>query len=326
MKKISLLIFCSLSAPLALLAQTDVSVSNFTTRGSGTVTFDVYWKSAGNDSVWVFVDYNTEGTMRRLPLMNAAASEGTVHKPNDQGAWLVAPAGESSFSATVQFSSTTTYKYGLCAYAIPQPPRGEYMAIDKMTFTGTPPFELTFEDGATTSVPAGEASAYNPAGKVLASFTDASKAPGVIKCKAPTTYTLIPSNICTDAAGVTLALSHTEVGATYQLYRTGASTGTPLATTGSATTFSNTYTAGNYSVQMIPHAAFCAATTAATTVTVVSYPTIGKQPGNSVICENTTAQLDVFATPPSQPTDGMRATRPPRKAAALIQPTIPQAP
>jgi hypothetical protein len=38
---------------------------------------DLATTGAGNDSVWVFVDYNTRGTMKRLPSTGATA---TPHK------------------------------------------------------------------------------------------------------------------------------------------------------------------------------------------------------------------------------------------------------
>jgi uncharacterized protein (TIGR02145 family) len=187
MKKILLLLLCSLSA---LVGAAQVSVTGFSaTAGSpGTVTFTVSWtpdSETGHDSVWVFVDYNTAGTMKRLPLTGAGATPGTAYRPDNSewGAWVVAPTGTGEFSATVTLSTTTTYNYGSCAYAIPQPPKALYTAYNVITFTGTPPFELKFEGGS-VSVPA---TTYTPpAGSIPASVTDATRAPGVITCETPT--------------------------------------------------------------------------------------------------------------------------------------------
>ena len=60
--------------PMALAAQDGVTVSNLAV-GTGMVTFDVSWKNAAmpspvwSDTVWVFVDYNDVGTMKRLRLL-----------------------------------------------------------------------------------------------------------------------------------------------------------------------------------------------------------------------------------------------------------------
>jgi uncharacterized protein (TIGR02145 family) len=200
---------------------------------------------SGNDSVWVFVDYNTQGTMKRLPLTGATASTGTVRRPNDQGAWVVAPGGAGAFSATVTLSSGTTYSYGSCAYAIPQPPKGEYTAYDAVKFTGTPPFELTFAaGGGSVSVPT---AAYTiPAGKTLASFTDATRAPGVFACTTPT-ITKQPNNsiICSNTP------AHLDImaspAAAYRWYKEGAPVSESSGTTSAYITDALTATA-NYSV------------------------------------------------------------------------------
>jgi hypothetical protein len=194
MKKLSLLLLCALSA-LAGAAQTGVGVSNFqATQGSATTaTFTVSWtpnSGTGRDSVWVFVDYNIRGTMERLPLNSGSltnpSQDGASIKVagNAAGAWVIAPAGGEAFSATVTLLSSTTYSYGSCAYAIPQPPEAHYTAYNAVKFTGTPPFELTFAGGGgSVSVPA---TTYTfPAGKTLTAFTDATRAPGIFTCTMP---------------------------------------------------------------------------------------------------------------------------------------------
>jgi hypothetical protein len=298
MKKSLLLIICSLSA-LAGAAQTYVSVSNFNANiGSSatTVTFNVSWTSAGNDSVWVFVDYNTQGTMKRLPLTGATTTLGTVHRPdnNNQGAWVIAPAS-GEFATTVTLSSGTTYSYGSCAYAIPQPPTGQYTAYNVIKFTGTPPFDLTFKDaGGSVSVAAGTYTL--PAGKTPASFTDATRAPGIIRCKAPAVYTLNASSstYCADVAGVTLALSNTEPGATYTLYKGDVSTGATLAPNGGAATFSGSYKTDAYSAKTVASQAFCAATAGTRTIVEQALPTVWALTASMRTC-NTQASDAIFA-------------------------------
>jgi uncharacterized protein (TIGR02145 family) len=224
MKKLLLSIICALSA-LAGTAQTGVGVSNFkATQGTSdtTATFTVSWTSAGNDSVWVFVDYNTAGTMKRLPLTTVTASAGTVRRPNNSewGAWVVAPAGAGAFATTVTLSSSTTYSYGSCAYAIPQPPAGEYIAYNTIKFAGTPPFKLTFDSGAETLTKEQAATTYTiPAGRTLVSFTDATRAPGAFKCTPPAIVKHPDSrSICN---GTTQLDVRVRPAAAYQWYKDG---------------------------------------------------------------------------------------------------------
>jgi uncharacterized protein (TIGR02145 family) len=222
MKKLSLLIVYSLIAPMALLAQ--VSVSNFqATQGTSatTVTFNVSWTPTEKDSVWVFVDYNTAGTMKRLPLTTVTASAGAVHRPTDWGAWVVAPAG-GEFATTVTLSSGTTYSYGSCAYAIPQPPTALYTAYNAITFTGTPPFVITLKSGSSFTM-TDSPYTYTPVpDNPPASFTDATRAPGVIKCTMPT-ITRCPENktICYGSAQLSVAANP---AAAFRWYEGGSTT------------------------------------------------------------------------------------------------------
>jgi uncharacterized protein (TIGR02145 family) len=395
--------------PLALSAQ--ITISDFSAQvadGSpATLTFKLKWTPLDNkvwsDTVWVFVDYNTAGAMTRLPLVlneggntltaTSAPGVGQVEEVsgNTNGVWVVGNARSlapgSAFSATVQLlAAATATLQGACVYAINYPPLGKYTAFDKITFTGTPDFVLTLDDETPITlarVNPPYTYTVNPDNPVE-SFTDASKAPGVFKCKTPNTYTLIASatSYCAGSASATFALSGTEAGATYLLYK-GATPAATLTGDGKPGTFSDTHKAGTYSVQTVASQAFCAATvtdmreivevlppkpsitvsastvcqnaaltfyvnppipgavytwtastgtvngssytfdtgaagartatvtastttggltcvstaSVAATATVVAYPIISKQPRNSIICSNTTARLDVAASP-----------------------------
>ena len=64
-----------LTATFCAVAQNGITVSNLRTE-PGTVTFDVRWgdkslPAVWSDTVWVWVDYNNAGKMRRLPLSRA---------------------------------------------------------------------------------------------------------------------------------------------------------------------------------------------------------------------------------------------------------------
>jgi hypothetical protein len=147
MKKILLLMMC---CPMILSAQNGVTVSNLNVA-SGTVTFNVSWNNnmppdfLWSDSVWVFVDYNKNGVMTRLPVTNATATAGTVSKiqGNDKGVWVIGDARSAgNFSATVQLLTDITDVAGACAYASNYPPVGEYETPMQIKFTGTPPYDL----------------------------------------------------------------------------------------------------------------------------------------------------------------------------------------
>jgi uncharacterized protein (TIGR02145 family) len=193
--------------PMVLAAQNGVKVSNLSV-GAGTVTFDVQWTNdhasdfVWSDTVWVFVDYNKNGVMERLPVTGATATAGAVTKisGNDKGVWVAGNArSEGSFSATVKLLSTVTNIGGACAYASNYPPVGEYTSINNIKFTGTPPFELTFNSSDEPVTLQWQTPPYTytytvPDEATLLSFTDATGAPGILGKKP-----------CTTAPGATVA-------------------------------------------------------------------------------------------------------------------------
>jgi hypothetical protein len=112
--------------PAALIAQNGngVTVSNLAVSvGSPTtVTFDVSWEKPmpvelWSDTVWVFVDYNDAGTMKRLPLspgatLTATSAEGVGKvmpvDGNDQGVWVVGNVLDASAFTDTPFCATNT--------------------------------------------------------------------------------------------------------------------------------------------------------------------------------------------------------------------------
>ena len=67
--------------PALLSAQNGVTVTNLS-MDAGTVTFKVSWDKNNvppvwSDTVWVFVDYNNNGKMERLPLAPGATLTAT---------------------------------------------------------------------------------------------------------------------------------------------------------------------------------------------------------------------------------------------------------
>jgi hypothetical protein len=193
MKKMLLLMMCM---PAVLAAQNGVTLSGLNVN-SGTMTFDVSWNKATMplvvwlDSVWVFVDYNDAGVMKRLPLKSGATLTTTSapgvgrviqYSDNDKGVWVVGNAksegnSSGSFSATVKLLTATAT--GACVYASNYPPVAEYLTAQTIKFTGTPPYDLVLSSGTTTAY-----SDYNLlTGQTLVSFTDKTGVPGIIKNK-----------------------------------------------------------------------------------------------------------------------------------------------
>jgi hypothetical protein len=188
MKKTLLLIM--LYMPVTLVAQTSNGVKvDGLAVGAGTVTFNVSWDKpmpveVWVDSAWVFVDYNKNGVMTRLPVTSATASAGTVTKipGNDKGVWVAGDARTNdSFSAKIELFTEIKDVAGACAYASNYPPVGVYITETEITFSGTPMYNLLLEKdgGGTETVQSGNLFPVRD-DYTVQSFTDATGAPGVI--------------------------------------------------------------------------------------------------------------------------------------------------
>jgi hypothetical protein len=290
----SAFIFLMLCVPALLAAQGNgVKVSNLAVSvGSPTtVTFNVSWQTPmpvalWSDTVWVFVDYNNNGKMERLPVTGAtltATSASGVGKVvedagNNQGVWIVGDAREhSSFSATVQLFTSVKDVAGACAYASNYPPVAEYIAVGQIAFTGTPPYNVVLKDVGGSTETRTESSPYTvPVGYMVQSFTDKTGAPGKLDCIPPEIFTLVASasSFCEGDAGISFTLLGTDDGASYELYREGTPEAvTTLEGSGSAATFSDAVNvAGTYSVRTVLGGAFCPATMSNTITVTVTQP------------------------------------------------------
>jgi uncharacterized protein (TIGR02145 family) len=250
--------------PVVMFAQQNGVTVDKLVVNAGTVTFNVRWDKAAmpkqvwSDTVWVWVDYNKNGVMERLPLVTSGAtltntSPGgkVVTAPgNDSGVWVVGNAREAgAFSATVKLPTTIVALAGVCAYVSNYPPVGNYTSATKVSFTGTPEYNITIKEdigGALESQKS--ASPYTvPAGYTVQSFTDKTGAPGTIKSIMPATYTLSGANVC---AGETAALmlSGSQNGWRYQLRKNNTPVGAIIDGTGSALSFPDVPGNYNYSV------------------------------------------------------------------------------
>jgi hypothetical protein len=276
-----------------------VTVSNLAVD-AGTVTFNVQWTNdhapdfVWSDTVWVFVDYNNNGVMERLPVTGASASAGTVSilSGNTDGAWIIGDARtQGNFSATVTLLTAIKDVGGACVYGSNYPPVGKYTSATEISFTGTPGYDLVFVGGATTHT---ESSPYTvPSGSTVQSFTDKTGAPGKLGCIPSTTFTLMASasTYCTGST-VTFALSNTTSGRTYWLYK-GTDPVNALTTTGGAATFTGAFAgAGVYTAQVIAEGGNCAAVMTGThTVSENPVPTIARSGGNASQTVNQNAAI-----------------------------------
>jgi hypothetical protein len=275
MKKILLLMM--MCCPVILAAQNGVIVSGLAIN-AGTVTFNVNWQTPmpvelWSDTVWVFVDYNKNGVMERLPLLSGATLTETspggkvIEEPdNNKGVWVAGNARtEGSFSATVKLLTAIKDVGGACVYGSNYPPVGEYSSSDAsvITFTGTPQYDVTLLHESGNLVTTTTNSPLNvPVGYTVHSFTDKTAAPGKLSCIPSTVYDLTASasSFCEGGTGVTFALLGTELGRIYQLYKDGTTAVAALPGTGSAATFSGTVgEAGTYTARAIALPEYCPA-------------------------------------------------------------------
>jgi hypothetical protein len=224
------LLLMMMSAPIILAAQSNgVTVSNLAVS-AGTVTFDVSWDkndpnmpTLWSDSVWVFVDYNNGSTMTRLPLLPGATLTDTSapgigkvveEAGNTKGVWVVGNARTAgSFSASVQLPTSAGNFSGACVYASNYPPVGVYTSPFNVSFTGTPNYEVLLThtaSGATSTETAGKDFVLFP-GYTIASFTDATGAPGTFHCLPPAAPVVEKGTFCYEQPGTLVAATSDNV-------------------------------------------------------------------------------------------------------------------
>jgi hypothetical protein len=209
--------------PFVLSAQNGVTVSGLV-MDAGTVTFEVSWKNTDmptpwSDTVWVFVDYNDAGKMKRLPLITSGATLTATSAPgsatvlqysdNDKGVWVVGNARSAGyFSATVQLYTATSTATGACVYASNYPPMGEYTSVTDISFTGTPMYEIVLKEisGGATSTAYSNGVYSIPEGSAFVSFTDATGAPGTFHCVPPAAPVVAKGVLCYEQSGELVAV------------------------------------------------------------------------------------------------------------------------
>jgi uncharacterized protein (TIGR02145 family) len=192
------LLLMMLCCPVILAAQGNgVTVSGLAID-AGTVTFNVSWETPmpvelWSDTVWVFVDYNKNGVMERLPLLSGATLTATSpggkvieETNNNQGVWVAGNARtQGSFSATVKLLTAVKDVGGACVYGSNYPPVGKYLSSSEISFTGTPEYKVVLErnNKSTYTATVGKNESLSiPNGEAALSFTDKTGAPGTFTC------------------------------------------------------------------------------------------------------------------------------------------------
>ncbi|MDR2448354.1 MAG: hypothetical protein LBD52_00150 [Prevotellaceae bacterium] len=284
-----------------------VSLTDFAVTGS-TVTFTVSWSeneqpAQWSDSVWVWADYNDSGEMKRLPLNieAASASLGTVIKipGNNKGIYIVGDARTSgaTFTTTVSLPFTGEMS-GVCVYATNYLPLAEWnTGKTELTFTGTPNYSVVLQKGAVYDTVTAGAKYTIPAGYAFYAFTDATGAPGELKCKPAVTQTLqaSASSFCDGDAGVELSLAGTEQGTPYELYRNGDATAiASFVGTGAAAAFSGFFVEGVYTAKVPAADNYCGEDmNNAVTVAKNELPGITTHPQSVEYCSGLATNLTV---------------------------------
>jgi uncharacterized protein (TIGR02145 family) len=143
---------------------------------------------------------------------------------------------------------------GACVYGSNYPPVGEYISDIEISFTGTPVYEisLTHPDKGSAAVKSGDTFLL-PCDYTLTSFTDATGAPGIMKC-IPMIGSIgfsVPSNISKGiAASFVVNNEPTAPNSAAVTYRWTASNFSPTTYEGRTFTTTALATPGTYSVRL----------------------------------------------------------------------------
>jgi hypothetical protein len=286
-----------LLSPVVLSAQNGVEVTGFNVD-AGTVTFDVSWDkntmpvSVWSDTVWVFVDYNDNGVMKRLPLtgatLTATSAPGIgrvkVEDNNNKGVWVVGnakTADAGSFSAAVAlYYNSATAVAGACAYASNYPPVGKYISTTHISFTGTPMYNIVLKNAGDDTIYRASGSDFDiPEGYTLVSFTDTTGAPGTFSCVPPTTPDA-PDQNGPKCVGTPITFTASIILGADEYEWQGQVAGAGTAVTSNATT-AGTYSAKVRAVAYIGNITCYSGYSDSTTATINPLPTIAHLSGGT---------------------------------------------
>jgi len=158
------------------------------------VTFNISWAegsrevpgtSSGNrynSKVWVFVDYQDmqNGSWKRADIDTAYlranyTTNCTADRGNTKGFWYQGAAtATQNETITIKLSSTLPIPFKWCAFATDCPPRAMYNN-GAYALKGTPPFEITSNNGSETTTN------RNITAGTITAITDATKCPGYVQ-------------------------------------------------------------------------------------------------------------------------------------------------
>jgi hypothetical protein len=102
---------------------------------------------------------------------------------------------------------------------------------------------------------------------------------------APTAYTVMGGgSYCAGGSGVSITLSNSDAGASYQLFNGAAAVGSPITGTGSSISFGLQTAAGTYTVEANPGSSCSLTMTGSVTITVDPLPTVYTVTGTGSFC------------------------------------------
>jgi hypothetical protein len=207
--------------------------------------------------------------------------------------WVAGNArSQGSFSATVKLLTAVKDVGGACVYGSNYPPVGEYSSSDasKIVFTGTPEYDVALlHESGSLVITTTDSPLLIPASYTVQSFTDKTAAPGKLACIPSTVYdlTVSASSFCAGGTGVTFALSGTESGRIYRLYKDGTTVVSTLTGDGNAATFCEAVSEmGTYTARAAALPEYCPAVmTGSYTVASVPSPEAPTMGGSGTYCD-----------------------------------------
>jgi len=223
-------------------------------------------------------------------FLGGQGGTGYVHGPNSyecvEGGSGGGGAGNAANGHDASTTTTCTNDLGGTGGA-GSPNSAPYIGGNGHTFTSN---NTTNRAGGAGSIPGGGGSGgacrtgssnanggAGARGQIVLTYT-------VVSCTTPSSYTVTGGgSYCSGGSGVSVGLSNSQSGVTYQLYNGSNPVGSTTSGTGSALNFGPITTAGTYTMQTTTAGGYCAVTmTGNAVVTISALPTItGTTPGSN---------------------------------------------
>ncbi|MDR3350068.1 MAG: hypothetical protein LBN98_00265 [Prevotellaceae bacterium] len=241
-KLLPLLLFPLLGAG-SLSAQVTVTNMAVVNAAAKEISFTVSWTAQPyNNQIWVITDYvkvagaAIEGSWSRALVTSAAAtgSGSAATFTGHRGFWLntSGASGSATVTATLQLASDVS-QFNWCAYALDTPPQAVAQTAGGYKLQGSPPFQIEYSNGSSTST----SGTYFNAG-CITKITDATDNPGGIVPSLKITAVTSPTVCYNTAASLTATVTGgttTAMTCTWNIGGGGSTTTLPHTTTGNLT-------------------------------------------------------------------------------------------